>query len=90
MYGLTVGTISAGKKNTLLYEAKDDKGNPSSFGTHLLYCSDPDAEAVCDRSILPEDEKQFADWLIGKAEKPQGSQSEFRAGAYILRCRLNP
>ncbi|MCR4906658.1 MAG: hypothetical protein K6A33_11330, partial [Clostridiales bacterium] len=75
------------KGRSLVFSAADDRGNPSSFGEHLLWCSEEDAEAVPDRSILPEDEAAFAErFAAGDA----GSESEFRAGAWIVRRRLAP
>ncbi len=76
------------RENSLIFGADDDRGNPMSFGNHVLYCSEQDAEYVCDRSILPEDEKKFVAWLSGKGEKQEGSEAEFRAGAYVVRRRL--
>lgn len=74
---------------TLRFYADDDRKNPLSFGTHLLWCSEADAEAVCGRSILPEDEKAFAAYLAGEdTPLPAAPESEFRAGAWILRRRL--
>ncbi len=77
------------KETALLFAATDDRKNPMSFGEHLLWCSDPDAEAVCERSILPEDEPKFVEWLKqGKAPFEEGSESEFKAGAIVLRKGL--
>jgi len=61
-----------------------------AFGKHLLYCSEADAEYICDRSILPEDEQKFVDMLTGKNKMEENSQSdsEFRAGAYVVRRHL--
>lgn len=79
------------KDQTLLYSAESDNGNPMSFGTHLLYCSDPTAEAVPSRSILPEDENAFAAYLAnGKPAAFADTPSEFRAGAWIVKKTLSP
>ena len=77
-------------KDSLVFEAKNDCGNPMSFGKHMLYCSDESAEALTDRSILPDDEARFADYLSGSVAAPAIScDSEFRAGAWIVRRRLS-
>ncbi|MCR5264119.1 MAG: hypothetical protein K6D94_09615 [Clostridiales bacterium] len=78
------------KDGALLFCADDDRGNPSSFGEHLLWCSDPGAECVPDRSILPEDEAAFAGAFAGGGYQNAVGGSEFRAGAWIVRRRLGP
>jgi len=75
---------------SIVFSASDDRGNPSSFGEHLLWCSESDAEAVPDRSILPEDERAFAEYLSGKTDTFAPHTDEFRAGAWIVRRRLGP
>ncbi len=76
--------------SSLLFYADDNRGNPSSFGEHLLWCSEPDAEGYPERSILPEDEGAFADIIAGKDAALPKSESEFRAGAWLVRRRLAP
>ncbi|MBQ7922844.1 MAG: hypothetical protein IJ325_09775 [Clostridia bacterium] len=74
----------------LVFSAEDDRKNPMSFGEHLLWCSDENAEYLPDRSILPEDEKEFAAWLKNPvSEISAHGDSEFRAGAVVIRRRLD-
>ena len=73
---------------SLIFSADEDKGNPSSFGRHLLWCSESDAEYYPDRSILPEDEALFGDIISGSGGNLGESGSEFRAGACIVRRKL--
>jgi len=72
----------------LIFSADDDRGNPSSYGKHIVWCSEKDAVSVENRSILPEDEKSFIDILRGKNTNLAESDSEFRAGAWIVRRKL--
>jgi hypothetical protein len=77
--------------NGLVFSASDDRGNPMSFGTHLLRCDDKDAEAVLNRSILPDDEKSFVDHLCKNTDfYATDTDTEFRAGAWIVRKKLAP
>lgn len=75
---------------SLIFGAENDCKNPMAFGKHMLYCSEADAEYICDRSILPEAEQKFVDMLAGKCKMEGNSQSdsEFRAGAYVVRRHL--
>ena len=83
--------LSEKRDDKIVFRATDDRNNPNAFGEHALYCDDKDAEVVCDRSILADDEKRFIDYLAGKSEKYETSEmSEFRAGAYIVRKTLKP
>ncbi len=78
------------KGSALIFGADDDRGNPSSFGNHILWCSDGSAECLPDRSIMPEREADFAAHLRGGEYKPGTDESEFRAGAWIVRRDLGP
>ena len=79
-----------GKSPALLFTADDDRGNPMSYGEHLLSCSDENAICLPDRSILPEDEADFAKWLVAGGDAPaSNSETEFRAGAIVVRRHLD-
>lgn len=81
--------FSEKRDNKIVFGATDDRKNPNAFGEHAIYCDDKDAEFICDRSILQDDEKKFIDYLAGKCEKPENNEfSEFRAGAYVVRKTL--
>lgn len=85
------GNFCEDKGNRIIFRAKDNRNNPNAFGEHAIYCADEDAEAVCERSILFEDEKKFIDYLAGNKEKPETKDnSEFGAGAYVVRKTLKP
>lgn len=79
------------QEDTIRFSAADDRGNPMSFGEHLLYCCDPDAEAVPDRALTEESEKGFIAHLENQ-NMPLDTQdeTEFRAGAWIVRRTLAP
>ena len=74
----------------LRFFARSDCANPMSFGEHMLWCSEENAIAVPDRSILPESEQVFAKWLSSEETVfvPTEDPSEFRAGAWVVPCRL--
>ena len=78
------------ENGVLSFTAEDDRGNPMSFGTHALWCSDETAEAVPSRSIESEDEQSFREYLCGNDGKLTDSGSEFRAGAWVVRKKLAP
>ena len=73
----------------LLFSATDDRKNPMSFGEHLLWCSDEETVCICNRSILPEDEQAFSEWLKhGEGFCNAETDTEFKAGAMVVRKQL--
>ncbi len=80
-----------GTKPAIVFTADDDRGNSMSYGEHILCCSDENAQCLPDRSILPEDEKEFVKWLVSGRELPLlNSDTEFRAGAIAVKRKLAP
>ncbi len=78
------------EKDALHFGANSDCSNPMSFGDHMLWCSDKSAIAVPDRSILPESEKAFEQFLSSDKTEfiPAEDSSEFRAGAFVVPATL--
>ncbi len=72
-------------KAGLLFDAEDDRQNPSSYGEHLIWTPDA-AQVVSDRDIVA-DEQAFSQWFesgCGGAFAPAGGTGLFRAGALIV------
>ncbi|MBE5765675.1 MAG: hypothetical protein E7335_00660 [Clostridiales bacterium] len=78
-------------ENSIRFFADDDRGNPASFGEHMIWCSDKNALVIPDRS-LEEDEFNFGRALAtcfdgGFTPTDDG---EFRAGALVSIKELQP
>jgi len=75
----------------ILFYAEDDRGNPNSFGEHLLWTPDKEAIVIPDRS-LTEDEYEFSRWFEEGCEGnyAPSCNGEFRAGAVIVKRSINP
>lgn len=85
------GNTGEKQGDVIRFSASDDRGNPMSFGEHLLYCCDRDAEAVPDRALTDACEKQFIAHLEDPAVLLEiQDATEFRAGAWIVRRTLAP
>jgi len=73
----------------IMFTAKDDQGNPSSFGDHLIWCSG-DSFSAPHRDIVV-DEAAFTKWFEGGCDGefvPTGD-GEFLAGALIATRELH-
>ena len=79
------------KDGALRFSAHSDAKNPMSFGEHMLWCSDENAVAIPDRSIMPDSEKAFEKFLSSDSLDftPDSDSSEFRAGAFVVPASLS-
>jgi uncharacterized protein (DUF608 family) len=68
----------------LRFAARDDQGNPNSFGEHVIWTPDK-ARIIPDRDLV-NDEARFAAWFESGSKEsftPSGD-GEFRAGALVV------
>ena len=79
------------RPQSIRFYADDDRGNPASFGEHIIWCSDENAAAYPDRS-LEEDEYAFSRCLAQCFSQPftPTPEGEFRAGALVSTKELKP
>lgn len=72
----------------LRFSARNDQGNPNSFGEHVIWTPDK-ARMIPDRDIV-NDEPRFTEWFESGSKEPfiPSGDSEFRAGALVVEREL--
>jgi uncharacterized protein (DUF608 family) len=74
----------------LRFAARDDQGNPNSFGEHVIWT--PEKARMVPNRDLVNDEARFAEWFENGCNEPfaPSGDGEFRAGALVVEREIAP